>query len=281
MVEATTVGGRDRGPGDFTLSVSYVEGCDVMHLGDLSPEEDLTDTGLWSLDTCGSAFVVAHPAYRYSFNLPEDGRVRIDLESEHGDAVLSLASDKGIIAANDDGGGARNSRIELFLQAGVYLIEATTYLQRDLQPLIADFTLTVSMVDEEAKLDKFQLKIEETHAPDVVYAGKPFDVHYRVGNIGYGDLADVGGHAWTYVVAPPRYLPVRQREARFGGRVLGARGFLPHGRRDGERGQRFHRRGEVLRGDRSTRPALPGCSWPLLSTMKMTTRWGSKACGGT
>ncbi len=222
MVEATTVGGRDRGPGDFTLSVSYVEGCDVMHLGDLGPEEDLTDTGLWSLDTCGSAFVVAHPAYRYSFNLPEDGRVRIDLESEHGDAVLSLASDKGIIAANDDGGGARNSRIELFLQAGVYLIEATTYLQRDLQPLIADFTLTVSMVDEEAKLDKFQLKIEETHAPDVVYAGKPFDVHYRVGNIGYGDLADVGGHAWTYVVAPPRFY-------RFGNKLEAEDGFWAPG----------------------------------------------------
>ena len=191
QVEATTVGGRGRGQADFTLSVSYVEGCDTIHLGTLEPDMELTDEGSWSLDTCGSTFVVAHPAYRYSFNLPQDGRVRIDLESEHGDAVLSLASTTSIIAANDDGGERRNSRIEQYLQAGVYLIEATTYLQRALQPLIADFTLTAGLVDEDARLDAFQLKIEETHAPDVVYAGVPFPVHYRVGNVGLGDLAQV------------------------------------------------------------------------------------------
>ncbi len=213
QVEATTVGGRDRGQADFTLSVSYVEGCDTIHLGTLEPDTELTDEGSWSLDTCGSSFVVAHPAYRYSFNLPQDGRVRIDLESEHGDAVLSLASTTGIIAANDDGGERRNSRIEQYLQAGVYLIEATTYLQRDLQPLIADFTLTVGLVDEDARLDTFQLKIEETHAPDVVYTGVPFPVHYRVGNVGLGDLAEIEGNGWMYVVAPRFYRPGNSVEA--------------------------------------------------------------------
>ena len=213
MVEATTVGGRGRGQADFNLSVSYVEGCDTIHLGSLEPDIELMDEGSWSLDTCGSSFVVAHPAYRYSFNLPQDGRVRIDLESEHGDAVLSLASVTGIIAANDDGGERRNSRIEQYLQAGVYLIEATTYLQRDLQPLIADFTLTVVLVDEDAKLDTFQLKIEETHAPDVVYTGVPFTVNYRVGNVGLGDLADIEGNGWMYVVAPRFYRPGNSVEA--------------------------------------------------------------------
>ncbi|MDE0516545.1 MAG: PPC domain-containing protein, partial [Acidimicrobiaceae bacterium] len=33
LVEATTVAGRARGPADFTLTVSRVEGCDFVHLG--------------------------------------------------------------------------------------------------------------------------------------------------------------------------------------------------------------------------------------------------------
>ena len=205
LVEATTVGGRGRGEADFTLAVSYVEGCETIHLGTLGPDANLTEEGSWSLETCGSTFVAAHPAYRYSFVLPEDGRVRIDLESEHGDPVLSLASATGIIGANDDGGDGLNSRIEQYMQAGAYMIEATTYLERDLQPLFADFTITVELVDEAARLETFQLKVEETHAPDIVYTGAPFDVHYRVGNLGLGDLADIGGNGWMYVVAPSFY----------------------------------------------------------------------------
>ena len=79
LVEATTVGGRDRGPADFTLTVSRVEGCDFVHLGTLEPGVDLTASGSWSLETCGSRFVSAHPAHAYSFNLTAAARVRIDL----------------------------------------------------------------------------------------------------------------------------------------------------------------------------------------------------------
>ena len=136
LVEATTVGGRGRGATDFTLSVSRVTGCEPAHLGALEPGVDLTASGTWTLDTCGSRFVVEHPAYSYSFDMPLGGRVLIDLTSIDGDSVLSLVSPtRGVIAANDDGGGQRNSRIERYLTAGVYLAEATTYLERDLQPL--------------------------------------------------------------------------------------------------------------------------------------------------
>jgi hypothetical protein len=122
--------------------------------------------------------------------------------------VLSLwSSTAGLISANDDGGEGRNSRIKRYIEAGVYLIEATTYLERDLQPLLADFTLTISLVDEDADQQSFLLKVEETHAPDVVVAGVPFPVHYRIGNLGLGDLAEVGGSAWVYVVAPRFYRP--------------------------------------------------------------------------
>lgn len=203
LVEATTVGGRARGAADFTFSVGHVAGCDVADLGVLGAGSDLTATGRWTLDTCGSRFVAAHPAYGYSFALPQPGLVRIDLISENGDPVLSLVSPTlGVIGANDDGGGGRNARIEQYLPSGTYLIEATTYLERDLQPLEADFELVVSLVDEQARQAQFQLKIEDVHIPDVVIAGQPFELNYRVGNLGGGDLADAGGRATVYAVAP-------------------------------------------------------------------------------
>ena len=201
LVEATTVAGRDRGAADFTLTVSRVAGCDFVHLGTLEPDVDLTASGTWSLETCGSRFVSSHPAHAYSFNLAQSGRVRIDLESENGDPVLSLASlQHGVIGANDDGGEFRNSRIEQYLQAGVYLVEATTYFARDRQPLQADFTLTVRFVDEAARQRSARLKVEEVRTPAEVVAGDPFGVHYRAGNVGGGELPDDGSHALIYVV---------------------------------------------------------------------------------
>lgn len=196
LVEATTVGGRGRGPADFTLTVSRVEGCDFVHLGTLEPGVDLTASGTWSLETCGSRFVSRHPAHAYSFNLPEAGRVRIDLESGSGDPVLSLASlEGGIVAADDDSGDRRDSLIREYLPAGLYFIEATTYYARDFQPLQAEFTLTVRLVDELSQQQDARLKVEEVRTPSEVVAGDPFPVHYRVGNVGGGTLPDDGSHA--------------------------------------------------------------------------------------
>ena len=206
IVEATTVGGRSRGPADFSMSISRVTGCEPVHLGSLEPGVDLTASGSWTLDTCGSRFVVAHPAHSYLFDLPQGGRVRIDLMSENGDPVLSLVSTSaGLIAANDDGGERRNSRIEQYLQSGTYLVEATTYLERDYQPLMADFTLVVRLVDEEERQRSSLLKIEQVQTPEHVVAGQPFTVHYRIGNLGGGDLAEVGGTVDIYVVGPGVY----------------------------------------------------------------------------
>ena len=203
LVEVTTAGGRGRGPADFTLSIDHVAGCEPVHLGTLQAGGPLAVSGSWTLDTCGSRVVAEHPAHTYSFNLPQDGRVLIDLKSVDGDPVLSLATSDGrFIGANDDGGGLRDARIEQYLAAGTYLLEATTYRQRDLQPLTADFDLVVALVDEEARQHRFQLKIEATHAPDQVIAGEPFAVHYRAGNPGGGDVADAGGSVVVYVVAP-------------------------------------------------------------------------------
>lgn len=209
-IEATTVGGRVRGPADFSLSVSYVEGCETIDLGSLTAEADLTATGTWTLETCGSRIVATHPAYNYSFVLPASGRVRIELLSEHGDPVLSLASPTaGVIGANDDGADGVGSRIEQYLPAGAYLIEATTYRQRDLQPLVADFELTVHLVDEAAAQNSFILKVEETFAPDVVIAGEPFPVDFRVGNVGGSGLPE-DSFVILYAVGPRAFESVEE-----------------------------------------------------------------------
>ena len=191
-IEATTVGGRGRGAAAFELSIGFVEGCEIIPLGTLQPGTDLAASGTWSHQTCGSRIVVAHPARNYLFELPEPGRVRVDLESTNGDPVLSMATVEGaVIGANDDGGIGNNSRIEQFLPSGAYILEATTYSRGGLQPLAADFELFVRLIDE---LDRQQTpapKVEALVIPDRVIAGEPFTVHYRVGNLGGGDLHGV------------------------------------------------------------------------------------------
>ena len=200
MVEATTSTGRARGQADFALVVSRVAGCNPIYLGVLEPGTDLTASGFWTRDTCGSRIVVEHPATTYAFNMAEAGRARIDLASEDGDTVLSLASlSDGVIGANDDGGEGRNSRIDKFLPAGPYFIEATTYWERDFHALQADYTLTIHLVDEQAEQQAHKLKIEAVHVPSEVVAGDPFEVNYRVGNLG-GELP-AGAYARLYVLS--------------------------------------------------------------------------------
>ena len=212
LIEATSVGGRARGPADFALSIRYLSGCEAINLGDLEPGADLTAAGAWSLDGCGSRIVSRHPAHNYTFNLPEDGRVRIDLTSDNGDPVLSLTSpERGVIDANDDGGAGGNARIESYLPAGLYVIEATTYLERDLQPLSSDFELVVRLLDEQETQRGYNLKVEAIHTPDQVIAGEPFAIDYRVGNLGLGDLPDDGSYALAYAIGPRRVLDVAGR----------------------------------------------------------------------
>lgn len=203
-VEATTVGGRRQGAADFSLTISRVVGCEPQHLGTLELGTDLTTTGTWTLDTCGSRFVVQHPAFGYSFEMTTGGRVRIDLRSTEGDAVLSLISaTAGLISANDDGGERRNSRIERYLQPGIYFVEATTYWEREAQLASADFELAIHLVDEEERQESgYQLKIETSVVPDYAVAGEPYEVHYRIGNVGNGPMTEDDGSVDVYAIGP-------------------------------------------------------------------------------
>ena len=197
-IETTTVGAPTHESADFDLSVEFVEGCDLIPLGALTPDAPITASGSWSRDTCGSRIVVAHPAYNYLFQLPEPGRVRIDLTSPNGDPVASLATVDGVvIGANDDGGVGVNSLISQYLPAGAYIIEATTYSRGGLQPQASDFELSIRIVDELAAQLEPNPKVEFLAVPEKVVSGDPFDVHFRVGNHGGGGLY---GNAASYLV---------------------------------------------------------------------------------
>ncbi len=198
QIEATTVGSQTPTAADLNLSIDYVDGCEIIPLGALIPDSPLNAEGSWSLDTCGSRIVVTHPAYNYLFDLPQSGRVRIDLTSVNGDPVVSLATVDGVvIGANDDGGVGRNSRIDQHLPAGAYIVEATTYSRGGVQAAASDFELSIQVVDERLAQLEPNPKVEFLAVPDQVVSGDPFPVHFRVGNHGGGELF---GNAASYLV---------------------------------------------------------------------------------
>ncbi|WP_419924764.1 PPC domain-containing protein [Candidatus Poriferisocius sp.] len=208
QVEATTTAGRARGAADFEVVVSQVATCDPQALGTLTPEEDIEVTGFWTPESCQSVFLTGHPSHYFVFTLSEGARVRVDLESEAGDPVLIVAPlvalrsvVPGQVAHNDDAGGTRNSRIEQYLPPDAYGIEATTFRNRDLQGPQIDFTLTLTIVEEEAYQSSPLLKIEEIDIPTEVVAGDPLPINYRIGNLG-GDLPDEASSAILYTTGP-------------------------------------------------------------------------------
>lgn len=212
LVEATTTAGRARGPADFEVVVTQVATCEPEALGTLTPGQELAATGLWTPESCQSIFLTGHPSHYFVFTLPEGARVRVDLTSEIGDPVLIVAPIvalrsvvPGRVAHNDDSGGTRNSRIEQYLPPDIYGIEATTYRARDLQSSETDFTLTVTVVEEEEHQNRPLLKIEEVDIPSEVVAGDPLPVNFRVGNVGGDEVPDPESNAFVYAVgAYPR-----------------------------------------------------------------------------
>ena len=205
LIEATTTAGRSRGPADFEVVVTLVDTCEPEVLGPLTPGEELKVTGFWTSESCQSIFLTGHPSHYFVFTLPEGARVRIDLTSEIGDTVLIVAPIvalrsviPGQVAHNDDVDGTRNSRIEQYLPPDVYAIEATTFRTRDLQGPQTDFTLTLNIVEEEEAQRDPLLKIEKIDIPAEVVAGDPFEVNFRVGNVGGDQFPDDDSYAFAY-----------------------------------------------------------------------------------
>lgn len=209
LIEATTTAGRARGPADFEVVVTQVATCESQVLGALTPGRGIEVKGFWTPESCQSIFLTGHPSNYFVFALPQGARVRVDLTSEIGDPVLIVAPIvalqsvvPGRVAHNDDSGGTRNSRIEQYLPPDVYGIEATTFRTRDLRGPLIDFTLTLTIVEEEAHQSSPLLKIEEIDIPTVVVAGDPLPINFRVGNLGGGEFPDRASNAILYAIGP-------------------------------------------------------------------------------
>ncbi len=201
LIEAAMGAGRARGAADFTLVIHADLECVPIDLGALEPDETLTAEETWGPHACSARYREDAPAFTYSFELPEEGLVRIDVVSEEGDPyVYLLRPDGSFIDSDDDSGTQHDARIENDLPAGTYLVEATTYRARDGVSSPDDFTLTVSLVDESA----FKLKVEALDIPDQIIAGQPFAVGYRVGNLGQSALPADGSYARVYALGGRR-----------------------------------------------------------------------------
>ena len=199
-IEASTVGWAGRETGSFDLTARIVQGChDVVDLGLL--EETLSADGVWSHFGCESAFRADRSSQRYRFQLADITRVQIDLTSAAADSYLYLLDEAGVLLESDDDGGVRfDSRIVRVLGAGEYTIETTNWGDRDLKNLQeAAYELTVAYAEAGPSI-----KLEAIEAPDTVVLGAPFDIHYRVGNLGDAPLSSIDGSVrirvrWPYI----------------------------------------------------------------------------------
>lgn len=100
----------------------------VNHLRFLTQE--ISRTGTWG-DDCSSSQREGSYSRFYSFTLPYETEVQIDLTSEHDTYLYLFAGDREtgrVLLENDDiDSDNQNSRINARLDAGNYTIEATTY----------------------------------------------------------------------------------------------------------------------------------------------------------
>ena len=198
LIEASTVGWARHDSGAFDLFVRIVSGCqDVIDLGNL--EDALSAEGVWSHYGCESAFRVDRSSQRYRFELSELTRVQIDLTSVTADSYLYLLDDHGVLLEIDDDGGDRwNSRIVRLLGPGIFTIETTNWGDRDLKNLQeAGYRLSIVRA-----VDGPTIKLDAILTPDRVVQGLPFDIHYRVSNLGDAPVSSVDGRVQVRVRWP-------------------------------------------------------------------------------
>ncbi len=199
-IEASALGWSGRDTGSFELTLRIVTGCDdVVDLGVL--EDVLSAESHWSHFGCESDFRPDRSSQRYRFKVAQTTRLRIDLTSDLADSYVYLLDDAGaLLESDDDGGVGLNSRIIRVLGAGTYTIETTNWGDRDLKNLFeADYRLDIAR-EEDGPI----IKLEAIEAPDRVVLGLPFEINYRVGNLGEAALSTTNGSVqvrvrWPYI----------------------------------------------------------------------------------
>ncbi len=199
-IEASALGWSGRDTGSFELTLRVVTGCDdVVDLGVL--EDVLSAESSWSHFGCESEFRQDRSSQRYRFEVAQTARLRIDLTSDLADPYVYLLDDTGaLLESDDDGGVGLNSRIVRVLGAGTYTIETTNWGDRDLRNLFeAEYRLDIAR-----EADGPIIKLEAIEAPDRVVLGLPFEINYRVGNLGEAALSTTNGSVqvrvrWPYI----------------------------------------------------------------------------------
>lgn len=199
-IEAGAFGWSGRDSGSFELTLRIVVGCEeVVDLGTL--EEPLSAEGVWSHLGCESAFRIDRSAQQYRFQVAESARVQIDVTSPTADSFIYLLDERDRLLDIDDDGGTRfNSRIVRVLGAGTYTVEATNWGDRDLKNLQeSQHEIRIAIAEPGPRI-----KLEAIVAPERVVLGIPFDIHYRVGNLGDAPLSATGGSVqirvrWPYI----------------------------------------------------------------------------------
>ncbi|QCU72573.1 hypothetical protein E5843_14505 [Luteimonas yindakuii] len=120
-------------PGDYSVRASsYNDGAGLFTLS-------ATLAGV-PADIGGGTLVVGQPrdarlmagaTDRYTVRIPRNGSYRIEMQSAEGvDSYLRLLRDGQRVAQDDDSGGELNARIEETLQAGDYVLEASSAVGR-------------------------------------------------------------------------------------------------------------------------------------------------------
>jgi hypothetical protein len=200
QIEASTIGWSGREIGTFEVALRIVADCqDVVDLGVL--EDSLSIDAAWKHFGCESEFRPDRSSQQYRFEVAQRANVQIDLTSITADPYVYLLDETGVLLEGDDDDGLRfNSRITRLLDIGTYTIEATNWGDRDLKNLQdAPYQLSIGIVETGPII-----KLEAIDAPDRVVLGMPFDIHYRVGNLGDAPLAAINGSVqirlrWPYV----------------------------------------------------------------------------------
>lgn len=200
QIEAGAFGWSGRESGAFELTMRIVEGCEeVVDLGTLN--DPLNAEGVWSHFGCESAFRIDRSSQRYRFQVDRSALVQIDVTSPTADPFIYLLDEQGRLLDLDDDGGTRfNSRIVRLLGAGTYTVEATNWGDRDLKNLQeSPHEIRIALAEAGPRI-----KLEAIEAPERVVLGIPFDINYRVGNLGDAPLASIDASVevrvrWPYI----------------------------------------------------------------------------------
>ncbi|HEY4529468.1 MAG TPA: hypothetical protein VIG97_03940 [Luteimonas sp.] len=115
--------------GDYTVRASAFDaGAGVFTLSaQVSDVPTDAGGGVLQAGRMREARLIAGAADRYTFSIQREGTYRVEMSSDDGvDSHLRLSRDGEVVAADDDGGGGFDARIEEHLQPGDYVLEASS-----------------------------------------------------------------------------------------------------------------------------------------------------------